>query len=122
MENFKHTRQSVFLIIILLLLFSCSEDHGIENTNIISQENFVELSQAKEVVASANVGNILKRQFYYSSANWDNTVINNLNSNRPVILSGDNGISGHMWVCDGYSQTSYYFDNCMGGTFILFST
>ena len=73
------------------------------------------------VSASANMGNVLKTQFNYSSASWANynysTVKSNLNSNRPVILSGDNGVSGHMWVCDGYMQTSFYFDDCTGGSY-----
>ncbi|MDO5969949.1 C10 family peptidase [Flavivirga aquimarina] len=73
------------------------------------------------VSASANMGNVLKTQFNYSSALWANfnynTVKSNLNYNRPVILSGDNGSTGHMWVCDGYRQTSYYFADCTGGTF-----
>lgn len=70
------------------------------------------------VSASANMGNVLKTQFGYSFADWGNydylTVKSNLNNNRPVILSGDNGQTGHMWVCDGYTQTSYYFDDCTG--------
>jgi len=73
------------------------------------------------VSASANMGNVLKTQFNYSSADWANynynTVKSSINSNLPVILSGDNGSSGHMWVCDGYSQYSYYFADCTGGTY-----
>lgn len=33
----------------LVILFSCSKDNETENSNIISQENFVGLSQAKEI-------------------------------------------------------------------------
>jgi len=73
------------------------------------------------VSSSANMGNVLKTQFNYSSADWANydynIVENNLNSNSVVILSGDNGTTGHIWVCDGYRQTSYYLDDCSGGTF-----
>ena len=70
------------------------------------------------VSTSANMGNVLKTEFDYSFADWGNydylTVKSNLDNNRPVILSGDNGVAGHMWVCDGYTQTSYYFDDCTG--------
>lgn len=74
------------------------------------------------VGTTLNMGNVLTTQFNYSSAvsaNYDyNTVKSNLNYNKPVILSGNNGSPiGHMWVCDGYRETSYYFADCTGGTF-----
>lgn len=71
------------------------------------------------VGSAKNMGAVLKIFFGYSSAsfgtyNW-NTVENDLDNNRPVILSGDDGVSlGHTWVCDGYSIISYYFDDCSG--------
>lgn len=65
---------------------------------------------------------VLKNQFNYSSADFVTynyiNVENNLNSNRPVILGGLDGLYGHMWVCDGYREMSYYFADCTGGTFI----
>jgi hypothetical protein len=72
------------------------------------------------VSSSANMGIVLKNQFNYSyasSSNYNyNTVKSNLNNNRPVILSGHNGTGvGHMWVCDGYQQLFFYFDDCTGG-------
>ncbi|AYN06163.1 hypothetical protein EAG11_19875 [Flavobacterium sp. 140616W15] len=39
---------------------------------------------------------------------------------KPVILSGSNGSSGHMWVCDGYIQTSSYFSDCTGIGYLHF--
>jgi len=79
---------------------------------------------ATGVSSSANMGTVLKNQFGYSSANWSNydynTVKNNLNYNRPVILSGDNGTVGHMWVCDGYRQTTRYYDDCTSNNFLFF--
>ncbi|MFN3271839.1 MAG: C10 family peptidase [Cloacibacterium caeni] len=75
---------------------------------------------ATGVSSSANMGNVLKNKFGYASANWGNydynIVKDNLNYNRPVILSGDNGSTGHMWVCDGYMQMSFYYDDCTGVT------
>lgn len=68
----------------------------------------------------ADMGNVLKTQFGYSSASWGNydynTVISNLNNNRPVILAGSSSTVGHMWVCDGYKQISYYYEDCTGVT------
>ncbi|MCU4165189.1 C10 family peptidase [Carboxylicivirga caseinilyticus] len=67
-------------------------------------------------VYTSDMGNVLKNQFGFSSADYSNynykTVLNNLNNNRPVILRGDNGEVGHAWVCEGYKQTSYQFDDC----------
>lgn len=70
------------------------------------------------VGSSLNMGNVLKTQFNYTSADWtnfdSNVVKNNIELNRPVILSGDDGQYGHMWVCDGYRITTYYFADCTG--------
>lgn len=46
-----------------------------------------------------------------TGANYDNstsyfTVMSNLNSHWPVILSGATSTDGHEWVCDGYWQIS----------------
>ncbi len=64
-----------------------------------------------------DIGQVLKKQFKYSSADYSNynyqVVKNNLASGRPVLLEGF-GTGGHMWVCDGYQLTNYYFDDCTG--------
>ncbi|QKJ63035.1 C10 family peptidase [Flavobacterium sp. M31R6] len=65
--------------------------------------------------------------FGYSNANFAdfnlNTVVQNLNSNKPVILSGGTNsggsyTNGHAWVCDGYTQSTFYsrddYGNCTG--------
>ncbi len=75
------------------------------------------------VSSSYNMGAVLKGFFGYTRADWANydqeTVKNNLNYGRPVILSGS-GASGHMWVCDGYLASNFYFDDCTGvGTLML---
>ena len=76
------------------------------------------------VSSSANMGNVLISQFNYSNAikaNYnDNTVKSNISYNRPVILSGSNSTSGHMWVCDGYRTTTYYNDDCMAIGYLHF--
>lgn len=64
--------------------------------------------------ASSAVGSItpsaLKNSFHFSSANlgsYDyNTVASNIAAKQPVILMGDNGSTGHEWVCDGYEYRS----------------
>ncbi len=61
---------------------------------------------ATGVIASANIGHILKTQFNYSSADWGNynshNVENNIAAGMPVILAGNNGTVGHMWLAEGY--------------------
>ncbi len=71
-------------------------------------------------VSASVVVDVLKNQFNYtyaSLANFNSDIIESqLLRNRPVIIAGQNGATGlgHMWVCDGFSQTTYYFDNCSG--------
>lgn len=66
-----------------------------------------------------NMGTVLKTQFVYTSADWSNynysPVVSNLDQGRPVILSGDNGTKGHMWVCDGYRKSTIYSEDCSTG-------
>lgn len=74
------------------------------------------------VYPDKDMGYVLRSQFNYSSANYANynstTVRNNLTSGKPVILAGDNGISsGHMWVCDGYRDTTFHFADCTGALY-----
>lgn len=75
-------------------------------------------------VTGSEMDNILKTQFNYSSASYGsydrNVVVSNIASNRPVLLRGDNGPLGHMWVCDGYRRTTYYFDDCYGVGYLHF--
>ena len=72
------------------------------------------------VSSSADMGKVLKTQFNYHVANMEDydyiTVRNNLNSNKPVILAGSGSTGGHMWVCDGYTYSEYFFDDCTGFT------
>jgi len=67
------------------------------------------------------MGYVLKTQFNYSSASYSNynstTVRNNLTLGKPVILAGDNGTTGHMWVCDGYRDTTFHFADCTGAVY-----
>ncbi|MCD8404561.1 C10 family peptidase [Tenacibaculum dicentrarchi] len=85
------------------------------------------------VSSGANIAIVLTRDFGFSSAtkadyNYD-TVVNELNYNRPVILSGSyksggwwvfSSYSGHMWVCDGYRRSMIYSEDCTNGWSYLF--
>lgn len=77
-----------------------------------------------EVGHNLDMGIVLKNQFNYSSASFGNydyqIVKGNILAGRPVILQGlePNLVSGHAWVCDGYSATSYYFDDCSGRSYL----
>lgn len=77
---------------------------------------------ATGVSSNLNMGIVLKTKFNYTSANLanfdENIVANNIAMNRPVILSGDNGSTGHMWVCDGYRTTSFKFADCTGVSYL----
>lgn len=88
--------------------------------------------------SASNIVGALINTFHYSSANYSsygissyNTVQANLNNNRPVLLGGCNdqttilGIpisysTCHEWVCDGYLETTFYYENGMGSTYLLF--
>lgn len=69
----------------------------------------------------------LKNTFGYGSANrWSYStasgygrVKNNISWGWPVLLEGQNiaGQSGHEWVCDGWSETTYYI--CEGGIYSI---
>lgn len=73
---------------------------------------------ATSVYSSKNMGTVLKNQFGYGSAtktNYDHSdVKSNIDNNKPVILSGSNSSSGHMWVCDGYRVYNFYYEDCSG--------
>jgi hypothetical protein len=76
------------------------------------------------VSTSTDMGAVLISQFSYSNAikaayNYS-TVKSNLNYNRPVLLAVSNSSSGHMWVCDGYRTTQYFFDDCTGISYLHF--
>lgn len=64
------------------------------------------------------IASSLKEDFGYSSANYSdynrNTVVYELNRNRPVILGGY-GTGGHAWVCDGYVKSTY----CNGTSYLV---
>ncbi len=44
----------------------------------------------------------------YTDPQWKSILTNELDNGRPMYYRGDNGTSGHAFVCDGY-QTSDYF-------------
>jgi hypothetical protein len=70
------------------------------------------------VSSNKDMGQVLKSKFYYTTADWGNynyqVVRSNLAAGRPVILSGSGNSGGHMWVCDGYMDTDYYYADCTG--------
>ena len=77
------------------------------------------------VSSSANMGNVLKDAFNYTSADWADynyqIVKANISAGKPVILSGSTGSSGHMWVCDGYRSTSFFYEDCSGVSYLYLS-
>lgn len=67
------------------------------------------------VSSAHNTANVFLA-FGYSSAtkasyNYS-TVYASIQNNRPVLLSGASGGSGHMWVCDGARRSEYLLGDC----------
>ena len=48
---------------------------------------------------------------YYTTAEWNRLMQNELNNNRPIIYSGHNSQSGHAFILDGYTNDNYYSVN-----------
>jgi hypothetical protein len=89
--------------------------------------------------AATAIPGALKNIFHYSTADYGsynymsyNTVLNNLNSNRPVLFSGCSNESVnllgqvtalwncHEWVCDGYMQITDYHNGVETAQYLLF--
>ena len=52
------------------------------------------------------------QKIYYSTAEWQSLLINELDNNRPIIYSGDNNLgNGHAFICAGYQDTNYFYMN-----------
>ncbi len=52
---------------------------------------------------------MLKSKADYSLTDWKNLIIADLEENHPIYYSGDNGTTGHAWVCDGYRSSDQKF-------------
>lgn len=48
---------------------------------------------------------------YYTAAEWEDMVYNNLANYGPVLWSGLGDMGGHQFVCDGYDGNGYYHFN-----------
>lgn len=49
---------------------------------------------------------------YYTSADWENIIYEEIKNGRPVIITGvSNARGGHCFVCDGYSSDRYFHIN-----------
>ncbi len=54
---------------------------------------------------------------YFTTAEWEDLIYNEIASGRPVQYSGSNEKSGHSFVCDGYQADGFYHINWgWGGT------
>lgn len=58
----------------------------------------------------------VEKEFFTDDA-WNNLLRENLAANHPVIYSGQSGISGHTFICDGYKADDYYHFNFGWGGF-----
>lgn len=69
--------------------------------------------------SSSDVPSAMKNKFRYASAtyrsksnytttNWNNLLIGNLDNKYPIYYSGSGNSGGHAWNCDGYQGTDYF--------------
>lgn len=42
----------------------------------------------------------------FTSQEWTDIIHNEIDNNRPFLISGNNGIAGHIFVCDGYDDNN----------------
>ena len=47
----------------------------------------------------------------YSTTNWNNLLIGDLDAGKPIQYGGQGPGGGHSWVCDGYQGTDYFHMN-----------
>jgi len=64
---------------------------------------------------------VFEDHFNYTNSSKDNynynTVKTDLLNDKPVILLGWNGsYDGHAWVCEGFRQSTYYYEDCSAVT------
>jgi len=52
---------------------------------------------------------MLKSKSDYTLTDWKNLLIADLEENHPIYYSGDDGTTGHAWVCDGYRSSDGKF-------------
>lgn len=55
----------------------------------------------------------------FTSFDWS-TITNSLENNRLLLIKGYNSDSGHCWVIDGYTQTTYTYQRYILGLFFEF--
>ncbi len=54
----------------------------------------------------------------YTTSEWANLLISNLDSSRPMMYQGYSNSGGHSFLCDGYQGTNYFHFNWgWGGTY-----
>jgi len=68
------------------------------------------------LVHQDDVDAVLEDHFNYANSSTDNynynTVKTDLLNDKPVILLGWDGTDGHAWVCEGFRQSTYYYEDC----------
>ncbi len=106
MKRVKQTKLPAIFIFILLLMFSCSKINKVEDSSIIEQENFVELSLAKEIAG----------EIYFE--NKINPTIVNKSSSAKLTRRTLETINE---VTNERGKTSFYVANYSEGGFIILS-
>lgn len=72
------------------------------------------------VVDEDVVDAVFEDHFNYSNSSTSSynyyTVQTDLLNDKPVILLGWDGYTGHSWVCEGYRQFTYHYEDCSSVT------
>ncbi len=58
-----------------------------------------------------DAGMSLEMRDWYTDAEWEELVYSELEAGRPLYYDGNDGSAGHAFVCDGYSNNSYFHFN-----------
>jgi len=64
----------------------------------------------KDYFKYAGTAKLLYRQFL-SYPTWTDKLKTDLDAGQPIIYYGDDGTSGHAWICDGYQGTDMFHMN-----------
>lgn len=100
------------------LMFQCGVsvemNYGVDGSGAFSSDvpsalvNYFSYSPTAEILTYSN----------FTNSNWIMMLKGELNAQRPIYYSGDNGAEGHAFVCDGYdSNDMFHFNWGWSGSF-----
>ncbi|HQO09153.1 MAG TPA: C10 family peptidase [Clostridiales bacterium] len=82
-------------------------DYGADGSGASSED----VPYALETYFKYNTSAIHEYRSSYTSTNWKNMLMDQIDRSLPVYYSGQGTDGGHAFVCDGYQDASYYHFN-----------